>query len=262
MLKVAGPHATDRFIREADQIGFRTGQKGTHTSRTIMLEELSAVLGSVASTARRVDYADAIIHGNCLGKPTLSTRRLTDQRLSELYALDPAVPLFRVLRRVWEVDDPAGRPVLALLAAIARDPLLAATAPAVLSLDVDQELTRSRMTAVLRALVGERLNEATLDKVARNAGSSWTQSGHLEGRTFKRRKRVEATTSAMSFALYLAYHAGFRSEEMFRSPWVQILDSTPTRARELALDAKRSGLLDIRFAGDVVSVDFSRLESE
>jgi hypothetical protein len=261
MLPVTSTLAASGFFPEPDSIGFRTGEKGTHGSRTMMFHELSATFSCVAPTARRSDYAEAIIHDNCLAKPTLSTRRVTDQRLSELYALDVGVPLFRTLRRVWGLD-PKGQPLLALLAAIARDPMLAATAPPVLALDVDQELTRSRVTAALRLAVGERLNNATLDKVARNAGSSWTQSGHLEGRTFKRRKRVEATAGVMTFALYLAYHAGFRSEEMFRSPWVQILDSTPTQARELAVDAKRSGLLDIRFAGDVVSVDFSRLESE
>lgn len=226
-----------------------------------MFGELNVVLASTSTDASRADYADAIVNGNCLGKPTLATRRLTNQRLSELYALDPSVPLFRVLRRLWSVD-PVGRPFLAILAAVARDPLLAASAPPVLSLGVDQELTRSRMTAALRSAVGERLNDAILDKVARNAGSSWTQSGHLEGRTFKRRRRVQATSGAITFALYLAYHAGFRGDELFRSGWVQLLDCTPTEARELAVDAKRSGLIDVRFAGDVVGVDFSRLESE
>ena len=36
----------------------------------------------------------AIIDQNCLGKQTVSTRKLTCQRLSELYGLDPSIPLF------------------------------------------------------------------------------------------------------------------------------------------------------------------------
>jgi hypothetical protein len=261
MLSLSQRDKRNDFIREPGAIGFRVGDKGTHTSRTMMLTELTAVLAAEAPEATRTDYADAIIAGNCLGKPTVSTRRLTDQRLSELYALDPTVPLFRVLRRLWDLDVD-GRPLLALLAAIARDPLLAATAPAVLNLLDDQEVSRSRVTSVLRNVVGDRLNAATLDKVARNAGSSWTQSGHLEGRTFKRRRRVHATSGAVTYALYLSYHAGFRGDELFGTPWIELLDCTPARARELAVEAKRSGMLDIRFAGDVVSVSFDRLEGQ
>ena len=78
--------------REAETIGFRFGAKGTHTSRTMMLEELSRVLEATNQDARRADYAAAIIDGNCLSKPTASTRRLSNQRLGELYGLDPDDP--------------------------------------------------------------------------------------------------------------------------------------------------------------------------
>ena len=73
----------------------------------------------------------AIVEGNALGKKTESTRKLSAQRLSELYALDEAVPLFRLLRELWPIDEP-GRPMLAFLCASARDPLLRMTAKPVL----------------------------------------------------------------------------------------------------------------------------------
>src|SRR5580704_8466319 len=82
--------------RAAAEVGFRFGAKGTHSSRTMMFEELGQVLLATAAEARRADYAAAIIEGNCLSKPTGATRRLTNQRLGELYGLDPAIPLFRV----------------------------------------------------------------------------------------------------------------------------------------------------------------------
>ena len=119
-------------LKKAAPIGFRIGAKGTHTSRTMMLEELTLVLEATPPSARRADYAAAIINGNCLSKPTASTRRLSNQRLGELYGLDPTVPLFRVLRGLWDLGA-QGRPLLALLAAIARVPLLAATCPAIAS---------------------------------------------------------------------------------------------------------------------------------
>ena len=63
----------------AEKTGFRFGLVGTHTSRTIMLAELSAVLDMVPPESSRSDYASAIIDLNCLGKATTSTRRLTNQ---------------------------------------------------------------------------------------------------------------------------------------------------------------------------------------
>lgn len=224
-----------------------------------MLTELSAVLGATEQTAQRDDYTAAIIDGNCLAKPTTSTRRLTSQRLGELYALDPTVPIFRVLRNLWTVDE-IGRPLLALLAALARDPLLRATAPAVLSLEPGGELRRDPMRDALRTRVGERLNDSTLNKVLRNASSSWTQSGHLAGRTYKTRQLVQATPASLAFSLYLAYSVGFRAEELLSSRWVNVLDCTLASARDLALDAKRQGLIDLRIAGDVWDLGLERLD--
>src|ERR1051325_8349620 len=125
--------------------GFRWGDKGTHTSRTIMLDELRAVLAACRPDATRDDYLAAIHEDNCLGKRTGATRKLSSQRLSELYALDPDVPLFRVMRRCWYAD-PDGQAVVALLLALARDPLLRASAPPVLRMRSGEELARQQMT--------------------------------------------------------------------------------------------------------------------
>ena len=244
---------------ELERLGFRSGARGTHTSRTMMLAELRAVLDECPPESDRARYAEAIIDGNCLGKATAATRRLSNQRLGELYALDTGVPLFRVLRKVWQAD-PAGRPLIALACAIARDPLLAATANAVLPLSHGDALPRDSLTSALRAIVGTRLNDSTLDKVVRNAGSSWSQAGHLEGRTFKRRRTVQPTAGSVAYSLYLAFRCGFRGEKLFSSGWILLLDCSASLARELALEAKRQGLIDLRVAGDVVEINFTRLD--
>ena len=242
-------------------IGFRFGAKGTHTSRTMMLEELRQVLQATEPAARRADYAAAIIEGNCLSKPTSATRRLTNQRLGELYGLDPAIPLFRVLRRLWG-PEAAGRPLLALLTAIARDPLLAATSPAVVLLPANADFQRDAMKSAVHAVVGSRLNNSTLEKVCRNAASTWTQSGHLEGRTLKKRRMVLPSPAVVAYAMYLARSAGFRGAEIFSCAWMRVLDCDPSRARQLALEAKRIGLLDLRMAGDVVELNLARLDPD
>ena len=186
--------------RAAETIGFRFGAKGTHTSRTMMLEELSHVLQATAPDARRADYATAIIENNCLSKPTASTRRLSNQRLGELYGLDPAIPLFRVLRRLWDIQAD-GRPLLALLATIARDPLLAATCPAIVAMPDNAELQRDTMKSALQAVAGDLLNPtvhwkkyAAMQRVpGRNPDTS-------RGRTFKKRRRVMPSSTAVTFA--------------------------------------------------------------
>lgn len=225
----------------------------------MMLEDLSRVMAATNQDARRADYASAIIDGNCLSKPTAATRRLSNQRLGELYGLDPAIPLFRVLRRLWDISAD-GRPLLALLAAIARDPLLAATCPAIVTMPASGVLPRDDLKEALKAIVGDRLNENTLEKVCRNAASTWAQSGHLEGRTFKKRRKLMPSATAATFAIYLAHAAGFRGTEIFSSGWFKVLDCDPSQARALAVDGKRFGLLDLRMAGEVVELNLSRLD--
>lgn len=224
-----------------------------------MLDELSTVFRVTRPEARREDYASAIIEANCLGKPTVATRRLTNQRLGELYALDPAVPLFRVLRQLWNLDPSSG-PLLALQCALARDPLLEASAPAIIALPIGSEFLREPVKTALRVVVGDRLNDSILDKVVRNAASSWTQSGHLAGRTLKRRRAVAPTAVNVAYAVYLAHASGFRGADIFASAWFAVFDCSPSSGRELALEAKRLGLLDLRIAGDIVELTLDRLD--
>ena len=247
-------------ISQAEVIGFRFGDKGTHTSRTMMLDELRAVLDVTPATANRNAYATAIIDENAAAKDTLSTRKLSNQRLGELYGLDQSIAVFRVMRRLWSDADSSSRPLLALLCAIARDPLLAGTLDAVVPLRAGQEFPRIEARSILRRAVGARLNEAILDKVVRNAASSWTQSGHLEGRTFKKRLLVKPTAWTVSYALYLGRAVGFRGEGLFSSGWMSVLDASPSEAQYLAQEAKRLGLIDLAISADVVDIGLDRLD--
>lgn len=253
-----GPIPSSTVPPSARQFGFREGDIGTHTSRTIMLEELRNLLAQLPADADRTDYTEAIVDHNALGKQTEATRRLTDQRLGELYALDMRVPLFRVLRQLWPLDAQA-EPQLALLCALARDPLLRATAAPVLSMRANQELSRQSMTDALRAAVGDRLSDSTLDKVVRNTSSSWAQSGHLEGRTRKFRRAVAARPTSTAFALVLGYLLGLRGQRLLRSLWTSALDASADQLRAHAAAAKRQGLLDMKVSGDVVEIHFPQL---
>lgn len=241
--------------------GFRSGNRGTHTSRTMMLAELSHLLSAVQEAATREDYAVAILEDNCLGKRTSATRKLSLQRLAELYALDAHVILFRVLRDLWGRNE-TSRPLLALLLALGRDPLLRATATPVIRTPYGHEFARQSMKDALTEAIGNRLNEATQDKVIRNASSSWTQSGHFRGRGRKIRQKVDATPAATAFALLLGFAVGRRGRLLFETPWTAVLDTSVEDLVDLAVDAKRLGLLDLKQSGSMFDVSFPGLLTE
>jgi len=241
--------------------GLRFGDKGTHTSRTMMFRELAVLFEDQELNAPREAYVSAIIDQNCLGKRTVSTRKLTCQRLSELYGLDPTIPLFRILRHLWQSDE-NGRPLLAFLTALARDPLLRVTSEIILQIKTGEELMRQKLTDALRQRVDNRLNNGTLNTTVRNISSSWTQSGHLKGRVRKIRQNVTPTPIVTAYALVLGYILGARGNGLFNTFWSKILDTPQEELVSLATDAKRLGFLDLSQAGGIVEVSFNRLFTE
>jgi hypothetical protein len=88
-----------------------------------MIRELGFLFDGLPADATADRYHRAIVDENMLGKPTRSSRLKTAQYLASLYALDPSAAVFRLLRHLWDSDS-TGRPMLAFLAATARDPLL------------------------------------------------------------------------------------------------------------------------------------------
>lgn len=243
------------------ELGFKFGEKGAHTSRTIMVDELTALLRHCPSSSTRSDYVHAVVEENCLGKHTLSTRQLTVQRLSELYSLDPKVLLFHLLRHYWDADEKS-QPQLAILTALARDPLLRVTAPAVIAMKEGEEIARQRLTDALREALNGRLNDDSLDKVVRNTASSWTQSGHLEGRSRKKRLKLQPTPVSTAYALLLGFLLGNRDRSLFETLFCRILDRNIAELTFLAMDAKRLGFLDIKMAGGLIVVSFDMILTE
>ena len=222
-----------------------------------MLDELRQLFTAVPKDAAKADYQEAIVAGNCLGKRTLATRKATSQRLAELYGLDQRVILFRALRQLW--DDEAAQPSLALLLALARDPLLRASAPSVLATPVGHEFSRQPMKDDLAAVAGGRLSPPTLDTVVRNAAASWTQSGHLRGRSRKTRQRLRATLASTAYALLIGYAVGYGSQPLYDTPWVVVLDVLIDEFMELVLNCKVHGLLEFKQVGNVVDLSFPAL---
>ena len=238
-------------------LGFRVGQKGTHTSRTIMLTDLEALFQYCDREDKREDYAIAITNQNCLGKHTVATRRLSNQRLKELYGLSPDIPIFRYMRLLWQSDS-SSYPILALLLSLARDPLLRMTMDTVLNMNPGEELARQQLKDALRGGTEGRFNESVLDKVVRNTAASWTQSGHLKGRSRKIRQKIGLTPGTVAYALFLGFVLGKRGIKLFETLWTKVLDSPSEELMTFGRDAKRLGLLDLSQAGGVTEISFAK----
>jgi hypothetical protein len=248
-------------IQHLLNLGFRFGDRGAHTSRTMMLQELSLLLNNTRPDATLKEYYAAIIQLNCLGKPTMSTRKISAERLRELYGLNPSIPLFRVMRYFWYYDQQS-QPLLALLTALAREPLLRMSASSILALQPGDEFSRSKMVEILNQNVQKQFSPETLNRVVRNIASSWTQSGHLSGKTYKIRQAAKPTVFVTTFALLSGYFSGYRGESLLSTFWIKILDSPKSQLLDLAFDAKRLGLLELSQGGGILSITFSNILTE
>ena len=245
-------------MRLATHMGFRTGARGTLTSRTIMLAELTTLLASVPASASKAERRSAIVSENVLGKKTTSTRKSTAQRLSELYALDLSVPLFRLLQVFWK-DNPAGQPLLALLCASARDPLLRITAGPVLQARQGDMVAKKHFEEAVSRQARDRFTPSTLQTIARNAASSWTQSGHLSGRRVKKKSTPHVTAANTAYALLLGFLCGARGSLLFHTFWTDLLEAPEYRLHEFARQASSWGWLTYRSVGTIVEINFSCL---
>lgn len=246
-------------MREDPVAGIAPRDFQVHASRTMMSEELALLLEAVPEGARTQDYRRAVVEDNVLLKKADSTRKKSLRHLRELYALDPGDPVFRALRVLWD-REAAGQPLLALLAAVFRDGLLRSTAPLVVDAPAGTPLAAVDLSAAIEEAFPERLAPGILSKAGRNTASSWTQSGHLEGRSTKIRARAQATPGATAYALFLGHLQGVRGLPLYETLWARLLDAPGSELDSLAFSASRQGMMEYRRIGEVAEFGFSELE--
>ena len=226
----------------------------------MMLSELTHLLASRPATASLGDFQTAVLEENVLGKASESGRRRSLRYLRELYALDPNVPLFRGLQHLWRLNDGA-QPLLALSSALQRDPSLRGTAPVILEASPDSSVSADMLADALSEAYPGSYSHAVAHKIGRNAASTWTQSGHLAGRSRKIRVRAAPTPHSVAYALYCAHLSGRQGEPLFDAIEVRAQDAAPYVLRELAREASRRGFVDFRSTGGVTEIRFDFLES-
>src|ERR1035437_907373 len=241
-----------------ETFGLKFSSGGAHISRTMTMQELGAVLANVPQGSGAAHYREAILQQNVLGKTTDSTRQKSLRHLRELFALDEATPIFGLLRKLHAMDA-ASLPLLAVQVAWARDPLLRATTPPVIDASEGERVETASLAQALEAAFPNQYSELNRNKIARNAASSWTQSGHLAGRANKTRQRIKPTTAGVTMALFLGDIAAYHGAAVFSNPWCPLLDLNPDRAKAMGFEAHRAGILNLRAVGEVVELSFPLL---
>lgn len=240
--------------------GFQIGGLGSHGSRTIMLSELRLLLSVCSPMASESEYRNAILEDNVLLKQTLSTRHESVRRLRELYGINPSFITFRALRDLWDHTIEA-QPVLAMLAALSRDPVLRSTTPLILSVQRGTPVDSQMFSRVVKEEY-PNLGTTTQANFGRHIASSWAQSGHLKGRTNKIRGQAQAYASSCAYALFLGYLCGERGEGLFTTPWAQVLDTPTYTLHNLAKAASQYGWLEYRQSGSITDISFRYLLRE
>ncbi len=244
-----------------NRFGFSFEKGGAHTSRTMMLEELEKLLSYVKNPKSTDDYQTAIEVDNCLGKRSGQTRKLTYRHLVDLYSLDPKNTLFRALLFFWDRDD-AGHPLIALLCAYSRDPILRLSVPLVLKYPDGATLSRQELEDYIEDKYPGRFSKATMQSTVRNITSTLTKSGHLKGRSAKIRVQANPTPEAVAYALFIGYLHGVRGESLFDTEFTKLLDCSTIRAIELAEEAARKAWIVFKKVGNVMELHFPKLLDE
>lgn len=237
------------------QLGFRFGTNGPHAARTMMLDDLRVLLSNTERQATREDYTAAILGENVLGKPTRKSRELALRHMTTLYGLDPQNVVFRALRHLWFSEE-AAQPMLALIVALARDPLLRSTQSFILNQSVGSHVAREHIEDFLSATFPERFSAASLKSFSQNVGGTWTAAGYLLGHKHKSRVRPAIHPESVAMMLFMGFLEGRTGQRLFSSDWANLPGVSVTELEVLASSASHKGLLVFMNAGGVKEVRF------
>ena len=221
----------------------------------MMLDDLRVLFAHLPTDAMRADYITEVVSSNMLGKPTKKARELAHRHLATLYALDTQSPLFRALRSLW-ASDAVAQPLLALTAALTRDPLLRGTQTFMLQKQPGTHVAREELEKLLASSYPDRFSAASLKSFAQNVNGSWTSAGFLSGRVRKTRVMPIITPANVAFCLFLGHLEGLSGQRLFTSPWMSLLGGSQNELEALANSASHRGLLVFMNSGGVKELRF------
>ena len=146
-----------------------------------------------------------------------------------------------------------------MLCVYARDTIFRSSAQFILKCPEGAVIQRESLEDYIDAQEPGRFSNATLKSTAQNINSTWTKSGHLQGRSKKVRSCARATAGSVAYALFLGYLTGVRGNLLFQTEYIKILDCSCMKAVELAEEASCKGWISVKRVGDVIEVLFPNL---
>jgi hypothetical protein len=238
--------------------GFSNSRGGGHTGRSMMYLEMLILVRSLPLTATKEDFSKSIIDENILEKPTLSSRKESFRRLTQLYGMDISKALFRVLWRFGH-DDLESLPQLCLVCTYARDPQLRHSYELIRSMSLGELMVRAAMEAHLERGFPESFSRASKASMARNVNTTWTFGGHLAGKVKKTRIIPEPRPVSAAYAMFVGYLSGLRGERLLNSDFASLVASNRSQLQASLSLAAAKGLLSLKQAAGIVEFDFSNL---
>ncbi len=253
-------HSLVTFHETLRVFGFSTNKTGGHMARSMMLTEMMQLLAS-PELKTPDDFRRAIEQDNLLGKPTVSSRQKSFRHLVELYGLNPEFTLFRTFHR-FAVLNPRCVALLALVCVFCRDAQLRASFCLLEQTAPGTVIPRRLMEDHLESSFPQTFSPAMKASLARNVNTSWTVSGHLQGRVSKTRTLPSPSFLPTTYALFAGYVSGLRGEFLLRSVFARLVCVTPAQAIDHLKEASKLGLIRLRHAGGVTEMDFTPLLTE
>lgn len=241
--------------------GFRTGDSGPHSSRSLMLDDMEWAMSEFAeANVTAEDFHSAIVDENCLMKRTYGARKSAYKALRRIYGLDTSLPLFAVMRKLYRQPDASveTKASLCLMLAAARDPLLRASFYPVQGTGIGEAVSRQEIGDFVAF---QYRDDRAADRIAVNVLRTWTVAGHLDAADRKTRTAAPVSRESVAYGLYLGYASGYRGQRLFESPWMATLGldrgfGDVPRWIELAEDAHRVSMLTMRRTADIIDVRF------
>lgn len=230
-------------------------QTTIHTSRTLMLEELTKVMDF---SIEKDNYEDSMSN-NVFGKKSDDGIKKTANYLTQLYSFDIKSPSFKSLKYFWKNVSDIEKPIFTLLFALQRDYLLSESVSVIANTKINEKTTVESFEENIEKYYPNKYSTITRHSIGKNLASSWKQIGFITGKVKNLRTQPEVSYNCVAFAFVMAYLNGLRGDFIISSKWVKALCLNENQLRELAIEASKRGLIHYQFSGNVTSITFNDL---
>ncbi len=237
------------------QLGFVFEPAAIHNKRSISIPDVALLFQLTTPALTYKKIRQLVVEDNILAKHTHSARQGILRSLREFYGLDPNLVLYRSLRFFWQYAD-HDQPLLALLCAAARDPILLQSSNIILPWPKNTSLPKTTLEKYLHGKHLQIYSPNLQARMVRNIMASWKQAGHLTGHRSKIRTQAIPGPASTAYAFYLGYLSGLRGNRLFESQWIQFLDASTAQIHNYAFAAAKRGWLQYRHAGGIVDISF------